>query len=306
MLGMRRQHVTTLIEEFRYPRLGPGEMWERLAEKLDRDGIPVHLNQRCTSIRHEDGRVTSVTTRRNGDEYEHRVDGVLTSLALRDLIAMLDPAAPAQVVEAAKRLRYRDLVVVALITSEEEPFPDNWIYVHDPETRAGRVQNYGAWSAAMVKPGTTCLGVEYFCFEGDDIWQMQDEQAVDFAKSELARIGLIDPSKVFDGVKVRVPKAYPMYDANYEEAVAIIREYLDEFENLETFGRNGLHRYNNQDHSMWTAILATLNLVDDANHDVWSVNVEAEYIEEGQMVEDLLELKAAPSVAEEGGAALAV
>ena len=306
MLGMRRQHVTTLIEEFRYPRLGPGEMWERLAEKLDHGGVPVHLNERCTSVRHENGRVTGVTTRQNGDEHEYRVDGVLTSLALRDLIAMLDPAAPEYVVQAAKRLRYRDLVVVALITSEEEPFPDNWIYVHDPETRAGRVQNYGAWSAAMVRPGTTCLGVEYFCFEGDDIWQMPDEQAVDFAKSELARIGLIDPNKVFDGVKVRVPKAYPMYDANYEEAVEIIREYLDEFENLKTFGRNGLHRYNNQDHSMWTAILATLNLVDGADYDVWSVNVEAEYIEEGQVVEDLLQFEPTASAAEEGGAALAV
>ena len=145
---------------------------------------------------------------------------------------------------------------------DEQPFPDNWIYLHDPGTRAGRVQNFGAWSPDMVEPGTTCLGVEYFCFEGDEIWEMSDEEAVALATDELARIGLVDPAHVVDGVKVRVPKAYPMYDPYYREAVAVIRGYLAGFENLKTFGRNGLHRYNNQDHSMWTAILATLNLLD--------------------------------------------
>src|SRR5205085_6316618 len=138
------------------------------------------------------------------------------------------------------------------------PFPDNWIYLHDPETRAARVQNYGAWSASMVRPGTTCLGVEYFCFEGDEIWQMPDSEAVELATAELARIGLLDPTQVIDGVKVRVSRAYPIYDSSYREALNILRPYVDAFANLQTFGRNGLHRYNNQDHSMWTAMLATL------------------------------------------------
>ncbi len=177
------------------------------------------------------------------------------------------------------------------MTTEPEPFPDNWIYIHDPGTRAGRVQNFGAWSPDMVRPGTTCLGVEYFCFEGDDIWEMSDAEAVACATDEMARIGLVDPAKVVDGVKVRVPKAYPMYDSNYEEAVGVIRAYLEGFSNLQTCGRNGLHRYNNQDHSMWTAILATLNLVDDAEHDVWSVNTEAEYHEEGELVDALLDVE---------------
>ena len=140
----------------------------------------------------------------------------------------------------------------------------------------------------MVVPGTTCLGVEYFCFEGDDVWEMSSEDAVEMAKNEMAKIGLIDPDKVIDGVKVRVPKAYPTYDLEYEEAVETIREYLSGFENLQACGRNGLHRYNNQDHSMWTAILATLNLVDGTAHDVWSVNVEEEYLEEGQAVDAAL------------------
>ena len=143
----------------------------------------------------------------------------------------------------------------------------------------------------MVVPGTTCLGVEYFCFEGDEVWEMSDEQAVAMATEEMARIGLIDPSQVFDGVKVRVPKAYPTYDLHYEAAVDVIKEYLSGFENLETCGRNGLHRYNNQDHSMWTAILAALNLIDDAGHDVWSVNAEAVYLEEGDLVDELLNLE---------------
>jgi protoporphyrinogen oxidase len=232
-------------------------------------------------------------TRQNGDVFEHEVDSLVSTLALRDLILSLDPPPPPDVQAAAHNLRYRDLVLVALMTTETEPFPDNWIYLHDPETRAGRVQNYGAWSEDMVRPGTTCLGVEYFCFSGDDIWEMSDEEAVELAKNELARIGLIDPAKVVDGVKVRVPKAYPMYDSNFEDAVGTIQSYLEQFVNLETCGRNGLHRYNNQDHSMWTAILATLNVLDGAEHDVWSVNTEAEYLEEGELVEALLDFSAA-------------
>jgi protoporphyrinogen oxidase len=290
-LRLNRRQVTTLIEEFRYPRLGPGQMWERVAERLDARGIPVNLKQRCTAVRHQDDRVTSVVVRTNGHVDEYPVDAVVSSIALSDLVRSLDPAPPAAVLAAADRLRYRDFCLVALMTTQDEPFPDNWIYIHDPETRAGRVQNFGAWSADMVRPGTTCLGVEYFCFEGDDIWEMPDVEAVAMATAEMARIGLVDPDKVVDGVKVRVPKAYPMYDASYEDAVAVLREYVSRFENLVTCGRNGLHRYNNQDHSMWTAILATLNLVDGTDYDVWSVNAEAEYHEEGDAVDALLNVE---------------
>jgi protoporphyrinogen oxidase/predicted dehydrogenase len=293
ILGLKREHVTTLIEEFRYPRLGPGQMWEAFADRAEESGIGIHLNHRVAELKHADGRIQSVVVRQNGDVFEHPVDSVISSLALSDLVLGLDPAPPPEVERAARTLRYRDLVLVALMSTEDEPFPDNWIYLHDPETRAGRVQNFGAWSADMVRPGTTCLGVEYFCFQGDDIWEMSDKDAVELATQELSRIGLIDPSKVIDGVKVLVPRAYPMYDAHFEEAVATIRTYLGRFENLQTCGRNGLHRYNNQDHSMWTAILAALNILDGADHDVWSVNTEAEYLEEGELVEALLEYSAA-------------
>jgi len=291
ILGLKRDDVTTLIEEFRYPRLGPGQMWERLQDHLQNDfGIPVELGHRCVKIKHQNNKVTSIVVRRNGDVTEHQVDGVLSTIPLSELVLSLEPAAPPEVLEAARRLRYRDFCLVALMTTQEEPFPDNWIYIHDPGTRAGRVQNFGAWSEDMVVPGHTCLGVEYFCFEGDDIWEMSSDDAVELAKSEMARIGLIDPDQVIDGVKVRVPKAYPMYDLDYEPAVETIREYLSTFQNLQPCGRNGLHRYNNQDHSMWTAILAAFNLAEGASYDVWSVNTEEVYLEEGELVDALLDV----------------
>jgi protoporphyrinogen oxidase len=294
VLRLRRRTVTTLIEEFRYPRLGPGQMWEAFRSRVEEAGIPVHLGHRCVALFHSGTRVERVAVRTNGTATDYAVDGVLSSIPLSELVPSLEPPAPEHVLAAARRLRYRDLCVVALILDEQEPFPDNWVYIHDPGTRAGRVQNFGAWSEGLVVPGTTCLGVEYFCFEGDDIWEVPHDEAVALATDELARIGLVDPARVVDGVKIRVPKAYPMYDESFSDDVAVIRSYLDTFENLKTFGRNGLHRYNNQDHSMWTAVLATLNLTAGRDFDVWSVNTEAEYLEEGEAVEVAL----APELAE--------
>ena len=291
ILGLQKAQMTTLIETFHYPRLGPGQMWERFRSRVEESGIAVHLLHRCTAIRHEAGRVTEIVIESEDGQRVVAVDGVLSSMALSELILSLDPAPPQDVVKAAQSLRYRDFCLVALVIDDEQPFPDNWIYLHDPGTRAGRVQNFGAWSPDMVKPGTTCLGAEYFCFEGDEIWEMDPDDAVALATRELAGIGLLDPAKVVGGVKVRVPRAYPMYDKGYREAVLILRGYLAGFENLETFGRNGLHRYNNQDHSMWTAILATLNHLDGTEHDVWSVNADVEYHEQGELVDELLNVE---------------
>ena len=290
ILGVQRKQVPTLIEQFQYPRLGPGQMWEAFADWVEERDIPVMLKHRVTAIRHSGGRVESVVVDNSSEVVEHDVDAVLSSIPLNELIEALDPPAPVEVRAAASRLRYRNLCLVALMTNEAEPFPDNWIYLHDPRVQAGRVQNFGAWSSGMVPRGKTCLGVEYFCFSDDEIWHMSDAEAVDFAARELEILGLVDASQVFNGVKVRVPKAYPMYDASYREAVAEIRGYLESFENLRTFGRNGLHRYNNQDHSMWTAILATLSYTDRTPKDVWSVNTKAEYLEEGPLAESLEDL----------------
>ena len=278
-LGIRRR-VPTLIEEFRYPRLGPGQMWDAFRDRVEAGGIPVELGSRCVSLRCSGDRVDAVVVRSDGELREQPVSGVLSSMPLSELVLSLDPPAPPDVVAGAERLRYRDLVVVALMTDEPEPFPDNWIYLHDPGIRAARVQNVGAWSTAMVRPGTTCLVAEYFCFRDDDIWSLSSGDAVELASDELGRVGLIDPARVFNGIKLEIPRAYPMYDAGYADAVATIRRYIERFRNLQTFGRNGLHRYNNQDHSMWTAMLAVQNLLDGAGHDVWAVNADAEYLEE--------------------------
>ena len=279
ILGLRGEH-TTLIERFHYPRLGPGQMWEEVRRRTESGGVPVKLGHRARAVRHEGGYVTSVVVEHDSRTSDVEVDGLLSSIPLSELVLSLDPPPPTAVIDAARALRYRDLCLVALVIDDAEPFPDNWIYLHDPGTRAGRVQNFGAWSPEMVKPGTTCLGAEYFCFAGDEIWELSEEDAVRLATGEMTRIGLVDPAKVVDGVRVRVRRAYPMYDAAYENAVDVIRPYLARFENLQTFGRNGLHRYNNQDHSMWTAALATLNLLDDAGHDVWSVNTDDSYLED--------------------------
>jgi protoporphyrinogen oxidase len=280
-LRLKRRHVTSLIEEFHYPRLGPGQMWEKLAAISEERGIDVRVNHRVTRVLHDETGVTAIEVHRpDGESEVVAVDGIVSSIALSELVLSLDPLPPDEIVEAARRLRYRDLLVVGLISTDPEPFPDNWIYLHDPGTRAGRVQNFGAWSPGMTRPGFTCLGVEYFCFQGDETWSLPDHALVGLAKRELGKIGLIDPAHVVGGVAIRVPRAYPMYDKGYDDAVALLRDHVSSIGRLQTVGRNGLHRYNNQDHSMWTAVLGTLNLLDGADNDVWAVNADAEYLEE--------------------------
>ncbi len=287
-LRIKRRHVTSLIEEFHYPRLGPGQMWETLAARSEAAGVPVRLGERVNRVIHDASGVCAIEVSRGGGPAELiDVDGVISSIPLSELVLSLDPLPPDRVVAAARRLRYRDLLVVGLISTDPEPFPDNWIYLHDPGTRAGRVQNFGAWSPGMTRPGYTSLGAEYFCFQGDETWSLPDHALIELAKRELGQIGLIDPASVVDGVAIRIPRAYPMYDKGYDDAVVTLRAFLEAIPNLQTVGRNGLHRYNNQDHSMWTAVLGTLNLIDGSDHDVWAVNADAEYHEEGELLDPL-------------------
>jgi protoporphyrinogen oxidase len=200
-------------------------------------------------------------------------------MPLSELVAVMDPPAPDEVVRAAADLTYRDFLTVALVVPLENGFPDNWIYIHDKDVEVGRIQNFGSWSPYMVKEGRTCLGLEYFVFEGDSMWTKADSDLIAQATGELARLGLVDPAKVESGYVVRMPKAYPYYDADYAANVESIRKWLETtVPNVYPVGRNGMHRYNNQDHSMYTAMLTVENLL-GANHDVWSVNVEEEYHE---------------------------
>ena len=202
-------------------------------------------------------------------------------MPVSELVQRMDPPAPPAVVAAARRLRYRDLIGVGLIVNRPHLFPDNWIYVHDPEVRVGRIQNFKSWSPDMVPdPRKSSLGLEYFCTEGDDLWRAADQDLIELAKRELERIGLAKAVEIEDGCVFRVAKAYPMYDAGYREALSIVREWVDGLENLQTMGRNGLHRYNNQGHAMLTGLLAARNVAHGTRHDLWSVNVDDEYQEE--------------------------
>jgi protoporphyrinogen oxidase len=272
-----RAGIRTLIGEFRYPRLGPGQMWEAMADEIAARGGTMMLETQVERIETAGGRVRSVVA--GGAAYEP--SGVISSLPLRNVVGMLDPPPPAQVQAAAQGLRYRDFLTVALALDGGSPFPDNWVYVHEPGVRVARIQNYAAWSPAMVpNAATSCLGLEYFCFAGDDLWRMDDEDLVQLATSEVQRLGLVPAAAVLRGWVVRVPKAYPMYDRDYDRRVTIIRSWLAGFANLQQIGRNGLHRYNNSDHSMLTALRAVENLVQGAGHDVWSVNADAVYHEE--------------------------
>ena len=274
--------VTSLIEEFEYPRLGPGMMWERMADLVVASGSTLEMQTRVSALHREPGRITAVTVETVSGPQRIPVGELISSMPLSDLVVAMDPPAPAHVQAAARDLSYRDFLTVALVVPERDGFPDNWIYVHSPEVKLGRVQNYGRWSPDMVKEGLTCLGLEYFVFAGDDVWSMPDDDLIALGAKELAAIGLVDPEHVQAGYVARVHAAYPVYDDGYQERVEVIRAWLaSDLCNLQAVGRNGMHKYNNQDHSMVTAMLAVANLFGE-DHDVWSVNVEDEYHETGR------------------------
>jgi protoporphyrinogen oxidase len=282
-LAKRKQtDITSLIEEFEYPKLGPGQMWEVCQEKVAAAGTKVQMGTRVTKVRHEGGRAVSVVAATaDGVETEYPCDEVISSMPMSQLLKAMDPPVPADVQAAADHLAYRDFLTVALVVPESASFPDNWIYIHAPEVEVGRIQNFASWSPYMVKEGRTCLGLEYFVFEGDHLWNASDEELVEQAKRELQTIGLVDASAVEAGYVVRMPKAYPFYDEHYKANVNRLRDWLaDCAPNVHPVGRNGMHRYNNQDHSMFTAMLTVDNLVSGSSHDVWEVNVEEEYHEE--------------------------
>jgi protoporphyrinogen oxidase len=281
LLPKRNQKdITSLIEEFQYPKLGPGMLWERCRELVEKDGGSVLLEAPVVRIEHVNGRATTV---HYGGDNPGSVAAteVISSMPLPHLLKAMDPPVPDDVRKAADDIHFRDHLSVALVIPAEDAFPDNWVYVHDPIAIVGRIQNFGAWSPYMVKEGKTCLGMEYFVFEGDELWTMADEDLIELGKSELGKLRLVDPSRVEHGYVVRMPKAYPTYDENYRANVEVLKQWLaDNARNVHPVGRNGMHKYNNQDHSMYTAMLTVDNILHGAGHDIWSVNVEAEYHEE--------------------------
>jgi len=280
--GRRGEKPKSLIEEFRYPRLGPGQMWEEMASRIEAAGGEVRLDAPVERLEFDADRLVAIVAA--GERVE--VSGAISSLPLRAAVGMAGETAPAEAGRAARGLRYRDFLTVALVVDGEPPFPDNWVYVHDPGARVGRIQNFRAWSPWMTPdPRRSCIGLEYFCFEGDDLWAADDDALVALAREEIDRLGLVPAERVADGHVVRVPKAYPIYDAAYGERLATIRAWLDGLANFQQVGRNGLHRYNNSDHSMLTAMRAVENLCDGSDHDIWAVNADSVYHERDEQAE---------------------
>ncbi len=293
-----QKDITSLIEEFQYPKYGPGMMWETARDKVVAAGGTVVMEEKVQTIHHESGRATGVTTVVTGgygpgagappstrtdigSTHHYSGDEFISSMPFSSLLRAMDPPVPPDVQAAADGLKYRDFLTVALVVPESAGFPDNWIYIHSPEVKVGRIQNFGSWSPYLIKEGRTCLGLELFVNVGDEYWTMADEDLIELGKTELAFLGLLRPEQVERGFVVRMPKAYPYYDKAYEAKVDVLRGWLAEHApNVHPVGRNGMFRYNNQDHSMLTAQLTVQNIVEGTQHDVWEVNVEEDYHEE--------------------------
>jgi protoporphyrinogen oxidase len=282
-LHRRMDHIKSLIHEFQYPRLGPGQMWEACRDRIVERGHAVLMGHYVDGYEVIDGRVTAVHARTPNGPQVFEAEHVISTMPIRSLVRAISPPAPDRFRQAAEGLRYRDFLVVALILKRDAVFPDNWIYIHTPGVQVGRIQNFNNWSAAMVPtPGMTCLGMEYFCFKGDGLWESTNEQLIAQAGAELEALGLASRSDVVDGTVIRMPKAYPIYDSAYRGHLATVRELLDPISNLHTVGRNGMHQYNNQDHSMLAAMLSVANM-QGASYDPWDTNTDFEYHEEQRL-----------------------
>jgi protoporphyrinogen oxidase len=268
-------------------------MWEKTAVRIEGNGGAVHLQSAVTRVYRDGNRVTGVDVRSWDGETEHTPrtrhvggDHFVNTMALRELVHAFDPPPPEHVVVAADKLKYRDFLIVTLVLNRADPVPDNWIYVHSPKVKVGRIQNFRAWSPEMLpNQNTASIGMEYFCQSGDGLWTMSDDSLRHLAATELEQLCLGQATDVIDAAIIRQPKAYPVYDSDYLDALGVVSSWIKSLENFQTVGRNGLHRYNNQDHSMLSAMLAARNVLGE-EHDVWSVNVDRAYHEEFEVKSD--------------------
>jgi protoporphyrinogen oxidase len=275
--------VKTLIETFQYPRRGPGMMWEAAAAKITERGGRILMGRELVELGYDEvqkfWRIAVMTADGKRENYTAR--HIVSSAPVRELVQQLTPK-PISLLNA-RELRYRDFITVALMIDRPDVFDDNWIYIHDPSVKVGRVQNFASWSPEMAPEGMTCLGLEYFCFEGDGLWTMSDDDLIALATREVTKVGLVSAANIVDGCVVRQPKAYPVYDDAYRDHMAMIRLDLEQsYPSLHLIGRNGMHKYNNQDHAMMTAMLTSRNiLAGERLYDIWQVNEDAEYHEAG-------------------------
>ena len=277
----KNSRITTLIEEFHYPESGPGMLYERMAARVAEQGGEILTGTEATAFRHDGKRIAAAVVRDGNGQRELAGDHFLASNPITRLVAGLEPSAPGEVGEAAAGLKFRSHIAVNLLIDQKEVFPDNWIYVHSPELRMGRIQNYKNWSPKMVyNPDITTLGVEYFCDPGDEFWNRSDEELLELGKGELAQTGLVDSPLVFDGFVARSEYAYPVYRIGYERHLGRVKKYLEGFANLHCIGRSGQYQYNNMDHSILTGLLAARNILDPGRRrDIWHTKIEDKYIE---------------------------
>ena len=278
--------IKTLIDSFRYPRKGPGMMWDAAARKVRERGGEIRMGHavRRLELDPDSKRWTVISERADGTRSRLVADHVISSAPIRELFAGIDPEPGADAARAAGALRYRDFITVAVILKDRQPFDDNWIYIHDSSVKVGRVQNFKSWSPEMIPdPELNCYGLEYFCFEGDGLWETPDAELIELAQSELVQLNLAEPGDMVDGAVVRQRKTYPVYDDAYARNVDVVRREIESrYPNLHLVGRNGMHKYNNQDHAMMTALLTVENIVAGKTvYDVWQVNQDAEYHESG-------------------------
>lgn len=274
--------IKTLIDQFDYPQRGPGMMWNAFKHEVEKRGGSVLMNSEVVAIRNGGGKhIHSVEVACNGHRETIAGTDFISSMPVTEFIKKLDPPAPPEVLQAAEQLKYRDFLTVCLIVNQPALFPDNWIYVHDPAVSVGRIQNFKNWSPHMVPDESkTSLGLEYFCNEGDELWNMADADLIELGKRELEHIGLASAADIEDGCVFRVPKAYPIYDSEYRDYLSVVKDFVGSLENYQTIGRNGLHRYNNQDHAMVTGMLSVRNIMFGEKNDLWNVNTDQEYHEE--------------------------
>ncbi|MBW2472272.1 MAG: NAD(P)/FAD-dependent oxidoreductase [Deltaproteobacteria bacterium] len=281
------QKAKSLIEQFYYPKLGPGMMWQRFKDRIIAGGGEVRFNSEVFSIRHENGTITAVEYSNGTKAEKINAENFISSTPISCLVKLLEPQPPAEVLESAEQLTYRAFIIVVLIVDRPALFPDQWLYVHSPKVQVGRIQNFKNWSRSMVPDQSkTSIGMEYFCNVNDRTWKMADKELVAMACREMEEMGFAQVSEVIDSFVVRQSHAYPVYDSTYKKNLLNIRNYLDNFSNLQTIGRSGMHRYNNMDHSMETGILAAKNCYGE-HHDVWAVNEEKSYLEEDRPVKEI-------------------
>jgi len=272
--------VKTLIDSFKYPKLGPGMMWEKIASIVESNGSEIHLDSGVSKVNWDKDKIISIEINHNGTNKIVDGEHFISSMPIRELIQRMDPPVKSEILEAATNLNYRDFITVAIVVNKEKIFPDNWIYIHDPNVKVGRIQNFKNWSPSMVPDNSyTCLGLEYFCFEGDGFWNKSEDELVELAKHELEYLGFIVKDEAIKGYVVKMPKAYPVYDPEYKKNLNIIKNFLSNIHNIQLVGRNGMHKYNNQDHSMLTSMFAVKNIL-GSNYDLWQINADENYHEE--------------------------